>query len=41
MPTPARLVSEPALLGKLVGTSESTAADEKQPADGLYRRASL
>jgi hypothetical protein len=35
-PTPKGLVAEPALLRKLVGTSESTVGDEKEPADGLY-----
>jgi hypothetical protein len=35
-PTPAGLLNEPALLRKLVGTSESAGADEKEPVDGLY-----
>jgi hypothetical protein len=35
-PTPAGLISEPALLKKLVATSESTVGDERQPADGFY-----
>jgi len=35
-PTPKGLIAEPALLRKLVGTSESTVGDEKEPADGLY-----
>jgi len=35
-PTPKGLVAEPALLRKLVGTSESTVGDEREPADGLY-----
>ena len=35
-PTPTGLVAEPALLRKLVSTSESTVGDEKQPGDGLY-----
>jgi hypothetical protein len=35
-PTPKGLVPEPALLTKLVRTSESTVGDEKEPKDGLY-----
>ncbi len=35
-PTPKGLFAEPALLRKLVSTSESTVGDEKEPADGLY-----
>jgi hypothetical protein len=35
-PTPRGLVAEPALLRKLVGTSESTVGDEKEPANGVY-----
>lgn len=35
-PTPAGLLAEPALLRKLVATSESKASDEQEPADGLY-----
>jgi len=35
-PTPKGLVAEPALLRKLVSTSESTVGDERSPADGLY-----
>jgi hypothetical protein len=35
-PTPAGLVSEPALLKKLIRTSESLGSDEREPADGLY-----
>ena len=35
-PTPKGLVAEPALLRKLVATSESTLGDEREPADGLY-----
>src|SRR5471032_69490 len=35
-PTPKGLVAEPTLLRKLVGTSESTVGDEKEPGDGLY-----
>jgi hypothetical protein len=35
-PTPAGFLSEPGLLRKLVRTTESTAADDKAPADGLY-----
>jgi hypothetical protein len=34
--TPKGLVAEPALVRKLVGTSESTVGDEREPADGLY-----
>jgi hypothetical protein len=36
IPTPPGLVAEPALLRKLVSTSESTVGDEREPADGLY-----
>src|SRR6266404_6021085 len=35
-PTPKGLFAEPALLRKLVGISEATVGDEKEPADGLY-----
>jgi len=35
-PTPAGLFGEPGLLRRLVRTSESTAGDEREPADGLY-----
>jgi hypothetical protein len=35
-PTPTGLLSEPALLRGLIRTSESTAGDERTPADGLY-----
>ena len=35
-PTPKGLVAEPALLRKLVSTSESRIGDERSPADGLY-----
>jgi hypothetical protein len=35
-PTPKGLVAEPALLRKVVGTSENTVGDEKEPADGVY-----
>jgi hypothetical protein len=35
-PTPKGLVAEPALLQKLVATSESTVGDEREPPDGFY-----
>jgi hypothetical protein len=35
-PTPKGFVAEPALLRKLVSTSEATVGDEKEPKDGLY-----
>jgi len=35
-PTPKGLLAEPALLRKLVASSESTVSDERAPADGLY-----
>jgi len=35
-PTPKGLLTEPALLRKLVSTSESTVGDERTPADGFY-----
>jgi len=36
IPTVPGFLSEPVLLRKLVGTSESGASDEREPADGLY-----
>jgi surface antigen Omp85-like protein len=36
IPTVPGFLSEPALLRKLVGTSESRASDEQEPADGPY-----
>jgi len=36
LPTVPGFLSEPALLRKLVATSESRASDEREPSDGLY-----
>jgi surface antigen Omp85-like protein len=35
-PTPRGFVAEPGLLTRLIRTSESTAGDDREPADGLY-----